>query len=67
MTIQDAVKDYVKSNHITKDVFAAEVGISRTTFFSKMRGASDFTLAEAFRISRKLGCTMDDFYAMTQA
>ena len=67
MTIQEAVKDYVKSNHITKDAFAAEVGINRTTFFAKMRGASEFTITEAHRMSRVLGCTMDDFYEMTQA
>lgn len=67
MTIKDAVKEYVKSNHITKDTFAAEVGINRTTFFAKMRGASEFTITEAFNMSRVLGCTLDDFYAMTQA
>lgn len=67
MTINQAVKDYVKKHGITKDAFAESVGIKRTSFFAKMRGASDFTLAEAFRMSRVLGCTMDDFYSMTKA
>lgn len=67
MTIRDAVEDYVKRNHITKDAFAAEAGISRTAFFAKMRGQFSFTLGEAYAMSRMLGCTMDEFYLMTQA
>lgn len=67
MTVQQAINDYTKANSITKDAFAERVGIRRSAFFMKQRGESEFTLSEAYRISREIGCTLDDFYAMTQA
>ena len=67
MMIQQAVNEYVKANHTTKEAFAERMGIGRSAFFMKMRGDSEFTLSEARRISLEIGCTMDEFYEMTQA
>lgn len=64
-TIQQAVSDHVSDRNTTKDAFAEEVGIGRSAFFMKLRGDTEFTLSEAYRMSRKLGCTVDEFYEMT--
>lgn len=64
-TIQQAVSDYVSENNTTKDAMAKELGFGRSAFFMKLRGDSEFTLNEAYRMSRALGCTVDDIYAMT--
>ncbi|HAM15890.1 MAG TPA: transcriptional regulator [Eggerthellaceae bacterium] len=65
--IQDCVTDYVVKNGTTKDALAEKVEIGRTSFFSKLRGTSEFSLSEAYRLSRELGCSMDDLYKMTVA
>lgn len=65
--VQQVVTDYVEENNTTKDALAAKLHFGRSAFFSKLRGASEFTLSEAYRLSRELGCTLDDFYAMTTA
>ena len=65
--VQQVVTDYVEANNMTKDAFASKLGFGRSAFFSKLRGSSEFTLTEAFLISRELGCTLDDFYAMATA
>ena len=64
-SLQQFVSDYVEQNGTTKDALAKQVGIGRTSFFSKLRGSSEFSLAEAYRLSRQLGCTLDDLHAMT--
>lgn len=65
-TMQQAVTDYVSENNTTKDALIEELGFGRSAFFMKLRGDSEFTLSEAYRVSRKLGCTVDEIYEMTQ-
>ena len=65
-TIQQAVSDYVADSNTTKEALAKELGFGRSAFFMKLRGDSEFTLSEAFRLSRTIGCTIDELYAMTQ-
>lgn len=65
--VQEAVTDFVNEHNTTKDALAEKLGFGRSAFFAKLRGANEFTLAEAYRLSRELGCTLDDFYAMTTA
>lgn len=65
-TIQQAVSDYVADNDTTKDALAKELGFGRSAFFMKLRGDSEFTLGEAYRLSRTLGCSIDELHAMTQ-
>lgn len=65
-TIQEAVTDYVSENNTTKDALIEELGFGRSAFFMKMRGDSEFTLSEAYRVAKKIGCTVDELYEMTQ-
>ena len=65
-SIQQAVSDYVADNNTTKEALAKDLGFKRSAFYMKLRGDSDFTLSEAFRLSKKIGCTVDELYAMTQ-
>ena len=65
--VQQAVTDYVKEKNTTQEALATKLGFKRSAFFGKLRGASDFTLSEAYRLSHELGFTLDDFYAMTTA
>lgn len=64
-TIQQAVDDYVRDTGTTKEAIAKQAEIGRTSFFSKLRGSSEFSLSEGYRLSKILGCSLDDFYAMT--
>ena len=66
-TIQEAVSDYVSEHNTTKDAFIEELHIGRSAFFMKMRGETELTISEAYRLSRKLGCTIDELYEMTKA
>lgn len=65
-TVQEAVTDFVEANDTTKDALAKELGFGRSAFFMKLRGDSEFTLPEAYRLSKAIGCTVDELYAMTQ-
>ena len=65
--VQEVVTEFVKERNTTKEALARKLGFKRTAFFAKLRGANEFTLGEAYRLSRELGCTLDDFYAMTTA
>ncbi len=66
-TVQQAVSDYVADSNTTKDALAKELGFGRSAFFMKLRGDSEFTLGEAYRLSRVLGCSIDELHSMTQA
>lgn len=63
--IQSAVTSFAKCNGLTKDELAEKLGFKRTSFYNKLCGKSEYTLSEAYSLSRELGCTLDDFYSMT--
>lgn len=65
MNIKQFVDDYVRNNDTTKEALAEKAEIGRTSFFSKLRGASEFSLSEGYRLSRILGITIDELYEMT--
>lgn len=46
----------------TKDYLCNELGISKTAFYSKLSGLSEFTLQEARKLSLTLGCTVDELF-----
>ena len=64
---REAIKNYASDNGKTIADIAGDLGMGRVSLFNKMRGKYDFTLEEAYMLSRKLGCTIDDFYVMTKA
>lgn len=39
---------------------ADKLGISRSSLFNKLRGSNEFSLSEAFNLSRILGMTVDE-------
>ena len=65
VTLQEFVNEYVVNNNTTKEALAKSADIGRTSFFSKIRGASEFSLSEAYRLSSIIGCSIDDLYSMT--
>lgn len=67
MTLQQAVSDFVRENSMTKDTLAQSIGVGRTSFFNKLRGKSEFSLKEAYALSREMGCSIDELYEMTIA
>ena len=64
VSLQQFVNDYVETHNTTKESLAKQAKIGRTSFFSKIRGASEFTLSEAYRLATILGCSLDDLYEM---
>ncbi len=67
MTLQKMVDDYAKARGVTRDAIADKLGISRSSFFNKMRGSYEFSLSEAFELSRMLGITLDELHALIAA
>ena len=65
-TVQEAISDYVAEKNTTKDDLARSLGFGRSAFYMKLRGDSEFTLSEAHRLSKEIGCTVDELYEMTQ-
>lgn len=61
MTLQEKVGQYVKANETTMGAVADKLGISRSSLFNKLRGSNEFSLSEAFSLSRILGMTVDEF------
>lgn len=64
-TIREYVNDYANDHNTTRDAIAAKAEIGRSSFYAKLRGASEFTLPEAYRLSKVIGCTIDELYSMT--
>jgi DNA-binding XRE family transcriptional regulator len=62
--LQQTVTEYTKSTGITKDALAKKVGCGRTSFYMKLRGTSDLSLEEGYKLSRELGCTVDELCQM---
>lgn len=67
MTLQEKVGQYVEANQMTMGTFADKLGISRSSLFNKMRGSNEFSLSEAFSMSRILGMSLDEFYQLAVA
>lgn len=67
MDLQEKVGRYVKSKGTTKDAVADELGISRSSFFNKLRGSYEFSFKEAYKLSRILDVSMDDLYSLTHS
>ena len=67
MTLQEKVGQYVEDNETTMGAVADALGISRSSLFNKLRGSNEFSLSEAFALSRLLGLSLDDLYRLTDA
>ena len=60
MAIKQRVGAYLEGTGSTKEQLAHDLGISRGALYAKLNGTSDFTLPEAYALSKLLGCTVED-------
>lgn len=67
MTLSEKVSEYAEKNNETRDSIADKLGISRSSFFNKVRGSYEFSLSEAYKLSRLLGMTLDELHELTVA
>lgn len=67
MNLQEKVGRYVEANGTTMSAVAGSLGISRSSLFNKLRGSNEFSLSEAFSLSRMLGLSLDELYQLTEA
>lgn len=67
MTLQEKVGQYIEANETTMSAVAEALGISRSSLFNKLRGSYEFSLSEAFGLSRMLGLSLDELYRLTEA
>lgn len=54
------VDAYVNASGFKKESIAEKIGIGRTTFYTKLRGDSDFSVFEAMSMAKLFGCTVDE-------
>lgn len=54
------VSRYADTHGIKKEYIAEQIGIGRTTFYTKLRGYSDFNIFEARALADLIGITVDE-------
>ena len=59
-SVLERIGAYIAREGITKGSFADLAKIKRATFYSRMNGETEFTLAEGSKIAKVLGCSVDD-------
>lgn len=52
----------MKRRHISRDELCQAIGMSRTSFYRKCTGKSDFTLTEINKITHFLGVSPDGIF-----
>lgn len=62
-SIKEWVGAYLARTNKTKTELAEDLGMSRTAFYSKMYGPSEFTLSEAGNLAKILGISTDSMLA----
>lgn len=58
-SIKEWVGAYLERTGMTKVELASKLGMSRTSFYNKMDGTTEFTLSEAGNLASILGLTAD--------
>lgn len=67
MNLSEKVNEYAEKNGVTRDALADRLGMSRSSFFNKVRGSYEFNLSEAYALSRILGISLDELHELTVA
>lgn len=67
MNLSEKVGEYAEKNNETRDSIADKLGISRSSFFNKVRGSYEFSLSEAYKLSRLLGVSLDTMCSTLRA
>lgn len=65
MNLSEKVGEYAEKNNETRDSIADKLDISRSSFFNKVRGSYEFSLSEAYKLSRLLGVSLDELHELT--
>lgn len=65
MNLSEKVGEYAEKNNETRDSIADKLGISRSSFFNKVRGSYEFSLSEAYKLSHLLGVSLDELHELT--
>ena len=65
MNLSEKVGEYAEKNNETRSSIADKLGISRSSFFNKVRGSYEFSLSEAYKLSRLLGVSLDELHELT--
>ena len=65
--LKELVDGYIDEHQTTREAIARELGMSKSSYFQKMRGEYDFSFEEAYKLSKMLDVTMDELYAITRA
>lgn len=65
MNLSEKVGEYAEKNNETRDSIADKLGISRSSFFNKVRGSYELSLSEAYKLSRLLGVSLDELHELT--
>lgn len=60
MALEKQVEEFVNASGMSRDQIATVLGLSRTSLYNKLSGKSEFTLDEAYILSRLLGITVDE-------
>lgn len=58
--IKERVGAYIARTGISRESLAESIGLSRSSFYQKLSGETEFKLGEAFALADVLGCTVDD-------
>jgi len=58
--IKERLAIYAARTGASKRDVAKHLGISLQTLYNKLRGESEFTLAQAFALADLMGCSVDD-------
>jgi DNA-binding XRE family transcriptional regulator len=58
--IKERVGAYIARTGVSRESLAEKIGMSRTTFYQKLNGETEFKLGEAFALADAIGCSVDD-------
>ncbi len=67
MNLSEKVNEYAETNGVTRDELADSLGMSRSSLFNKVRGSYEFSLSEAYTLSRILGVSLDELHELAVA
>ena len=65
MNLSEKVGEYAEKNGKTRSSIADKLGMSRSSFFNKMKGTYEFRFSEAYELSRLLGVTLEALHELT--
>lgn len=61
-SIQNRVGIWQLATGKSKEDLSCMLGIPKSTFYSKLGGASEFTLTEARKLANVFGCSVDQLF-----